>query len=629
MDSKKIGNFIRELRKEKNLTQKQLAEKINITDKAISKWERGLSFPDITMLNVLCKELNVSVEELLNGEKSKNENNEKKDIIDIEKAIKEALENANHREEKRKQKIAKAKKITKDISIIFFVIFLIMQMMYLYASHKYNFEYIIDSLFYIVNEIIILTLFLFLIFTFKNKKCKVVFTITFLLFTIINIIFMGIYGFRNKSFVKFSSDLKYQFVVKQNRETNKISVYKNNILIFARPMETLAESANNVKVQWISRDIFSITYTNNENKLKEYVVSRDEDYEQSSYTSFEEALLGKWQSIGTNKTTRLYVDSKNIRLKVYDEDYTFNFEDCVQIRDAGIILYSNEIPRFIVTLSNNTQLDEKTGIIKKDGTIIISEISTDKTIKEELYCINPKGDDLSNYNYVNLSAKNYQIENGILYFSYDGIKTVTVPGDFSRIDSYEEGQYLISDDMIVFYYETKNGKYMVYSTDQGQNWYDERMDIKGNIQSIQFPTQDIGYILTFSDVTMGDARGSIYKTSNRGINWEEVSNGIDNGDFVVFSSGTKIFFPTESVGFFTMPDVMGEKSDLYMTRDGGKTFQKLDLATNPDCDYYHLPTSENGEIHIKITVGYANNESAYKTVENFVSKNNGETFEKE
>ena len=86
MDSKKIGNFIRELRKEKNLTQKQLAEKINITDKAISKWERGLSFPDITMLNVLCKELNVSVEELLNGEKSKNENNEKK-ILSILKKL--------------------------------------------------------------------------------------------------------------------------------------------------------------------------------------------------------------------------------------------------------------------------------------------------------------------------------------------------------------------------------------------------------------------------------------------------------------------------------------------------------------------------------------------------------------
>ena len=67
MDNEKFGNFVKELRKEKNLTQKELAKRINITDKAVSKWERGLSFPDITMLNILSKELDVTVEELLNG----------------------------------------------------------------------------------------------------------------------------------------------------------------------------------------------------------------------------------------------------------------------------------------------------------------------------------------------------------------------------------------------------------------------------------------------------------------------------------------------------------------------------------------------------------------------------------
>ena len=51
MDNEKFGKFIQKLRKEKNMTQKQLGEKLNITDKAISKWERGLSFPDISMLN--------------------------------------------------------------------------------------------------------------------------------------------------------------------------------------------------------------------------------------------------------------------------------------------------------------------------------------------------------------------------------------------------------------------------------------------------------------------------------------------------------------------------------------------------------------------------------------------------
>lgn len=49
MDNQKFGDFIKKLRKEKGLTQKELGDKLNITDKAISKWEIGLSFPDITM----------------------------------------------------------------------------------------------------------------------------------------------------------------------------------------------------------------------------------------------------------------------------------------------------------------------------------------------------------------------------------------------------------------------------------------------------------------------------------------------------------------------------------------------------------------------------------------------------
>ena len=69
MDNVKIGNFISELRKEKNMTQKQLAEKLNVTDKAVSKWERGSGYPDITIIPELAKLLGVTASELLQGER--------------------------------------------------------------------------------------------------------------------------------------------------------------------------------------------------------------------------------------------------------------------------------------------------------------------------------------------------------------------------------------------------------------------------------------------------------------------------------------------------------------------------------------------------------------------------------
>ncbi len=68
MDQIKIGKFIAECRKKNNLTQMQLAEKLNITDRAISKWKNGKAMPDSSIMLDLCNELKISVNELLSGE---------------------------------------------------------------------------------------------------------------------------------------------------------------------------------------------------------------------------------------------------------------------------------------------------------------------------------------------------------------------------------------------------------------------------------------------------------------------------------------------------------------------------------------------------------------------------------
>ena len=74
MNQIKIGKFIAECRKKNNLTQAQLAEKLNITDRAISKWENGKAMPDSSIMLELCEILKISVNELLSGEVIKMEN---------------------------------------------------------------------------------------------------------------------------------------------------------------------------------------------------------------------------------------------------------------------------------------------------------------------------------------------------------------------------------------------------------------------------------------------------------------------------------------------------------------------------------------------------------------------------
>ena len=88
MNQIKIGKFIAECRKQKNLTQMQLAEKLGITDKAVSKWERGIAMPDTSIMLELCDILGISVNELLSGEKIIMENNNQKNeqlLLDMAK----------------------------------------------------------------------------------------------------------------------------------------------------------------------------------------------------------------------------------------------------------------------------------------------------------------------------------------------------------------------------------------------------------------------------------------------------------------------------------------------------------------------------------------------------------------
>ncbi len=93
MNQEKIGKFIAELRKEKNLTQEDLANKLGITKNAVSKWERGISMMDVSLLKPVCEILNISIVELLNGERIDEESIKNKS----DDTIKNTIEYSNKR----------------------------------------------------------------------------------------------------------------------------------------------------------------------------------------------------------------------------------------------------------------------------------------------------------------------------------------------------------------------------------------------------------------------------------------------------------------------------------------------------------------------------------------------------
>lgn len=83
MDSLKVGKFIKKLRKDNNLTQKDLADKYGITYQAVSKWENGINLPDTSLIRQMSKDFNISVDDILDGESLLKNKNKRKNILVI------------------------------------------------------------------------------------------------------------------------------------------------------------------------------------------------------------------------------------------------------------------------------------------------------------------------------------------------------------------------------------------------------------------------------------------------------------------------------------------------------------------------------------------------------------------
>lgn len=99
MNQEKIGKFIAECRKQKNMTQQELAEKLNVSDRTVGNWENRRNMPDLSLFKPLCNELNISLNDLMSGEKVKEREYQEKleeNTINIIDYTNKKIENRNH-----------------------------------------------------------------------------------------------------------------------------------------------------------------------------------------------------------------------------------------------------------------------------------------------------------------------------------------------------------------------------------------------------------------------------------------------------------------------------------------------------------------------------------------------------
>ena len=131
MDQEKIGKFIAKMRKEKKLTQKELAEKLKVSDRSVSNWENGKNMPDLSLFKPLCEELEISLNDLMSGEKVQEKEYQEKFAENIVSVVTK-VKNKN-------------KYITVLIGIYLAVISVILLFLLSYTILNYNFRQSYDK----------------------------------------------------------------------------------------------------------------------------------------------------------------------------------------------------------------------------------------------------------------------------------------------------------------------------------------------------------------------------------------------------------------------------------------------------------------------------------------------------
>jgi len=119
MSNEQMARFISESRKLQNMTQKELAEKLNVTDKAVSKWERGLSYPDISLLTPLAEIFGVTTNELLNGQRNPAPFPDVAEPTDVNEVVENTLQYAKKASKSKRKELRSAAKLM--ISTIFLI----------------------------------------------------------------------------------------------------------------------------------------------------------------------------------------------------------------------------------------------------------------------------------------------------------------------------------------------------------------------------------------------------------------------------------------------------------------------------------------------------------------------------
>lgn len=649
MDNIKFGKFIKQLRAEKNMTQKQLAEKLFITDKAVSKWERGLSLPDISLLENIAEIFDVSVSELVNGERDTSpkddEDPDTYNSSDLNYSdndqYHERLQPNNYDvsennfllprtlDDYKKSKFENFRQKIKPvaiISVVLAVILIVVQVSYYFLNATKGIEYPFAYQENVVSELCVLLMFFGMFCLTRRQSRWHVFSIILLIvLTGFNYVLFAS-GPKETVKVDYSPGYSNCAIVKRNTKNGQIKLYRPFLGVFCKEHDVISDSSTKLQnTQWLNSDVCLVTYAYDFGAVKGYAATYGDRSDGTSYYSVCNAVTGTWTATNESADSVGFICDKNgIKITYNGTDYEYSYSSTEQYGTTAIILRGEYSDEYIIALNEDCVIDNASGIIEDGGTVTLCKIG-EGSAPVVMSCETSKQENLEEYSVVSPPAGEYEIYNGIIYYSYDGVKTYTAPAEI-RGDKLCDNGSAISDNITYFTVREENGAKIYYKTSDSDEWKNTFIQLDGyfEIGSMGFLDENNIYMLAFVDFAMTDAFGSIKYTSNGGKTWSDRSYGVGENDYTHFKINSECLYIDENTAFLTMPSGSGEDSRLFMSTDGGRTFSLVAFSTAGDYDYYNLPVYENGVLTVKNTMGSdADNTEISKT---FVSYDYGKTW---
>lgn len=376
MDIKKTGEFIAACRKEKGMTQKELADALGITNRAVSKWETGAGMPDIGILEDLSQALGVTIDELLKGEK----NAESIAVPIVEEHAKVKEKRTFFKDIPRKQVLRAG------ICFLLASLSVAMQVVYLIFGKRHQLEYIFDAFPYLVNLFAIVMFLASVLFLIGEKQhIKKYALLTAIVLFLIDI---GAWMTAEKmetSILKISPDFKRMMVLKRDEASGRVTIYKNQILWFARPSDQFPYTVEGeLKTQWLANDICAVTYYSpDDGEIHQYVATYGDRGNGITTPYVTNMIAGNWSA--ENKNIAGWSIQNGIDGIVIingSETYTYGYDDCVQFGTLAIALCENGLPQWTIAL--NEDCVEEDGTLT-EGTITLCKVSLEKTAPMRFY----------------------------------------------------------------------------------------------------------------------------------------------------------------------------------------------------------------------------------------------------